>query len=177
LSYLGRFLRLLLFSAPPLAALGPFNWFTFGGPFRTGYDYWLPKVKNFSLLFALASPMQGDGPWVVADVLNGLLLRWVCPCPDGGPQAAMSNLSFYPSVLLGLFWIYVPPLLRVIGVLYGWENRSELPVRFTFWLTAFSLLLCTFYFFQATRFMAAPATLLAVFASAKLAEWDRIRRS
>jgi hypothetical protein len=163
--------RLLLFSAPPVAALGLFNWLTFGSPFRTGYDYWLPGLKNFSLSFALASPIPGDGPWVVADVLGGLLMRWVCPCPDGGPQAAMSNLFFYPSVLLGLFWIFVPPLLPVIGLLYGWENRRELAVRFTGWLTAFSLLLFTFYFYQGARFMAAPATLLGVFASAKLAGW------
>jgi hypothetical protein len=83
----------------------------------------------------------------------------------------MSNLFFYPSVLLGLFWIFVPPLLPVIGLLYGWENRRELAVRFTGWLTAFSLLLFTFYFYQGARFMAAPATLLGVFASAKLAGW------
>lgn len=162
---------LLLFSAPPLTAVGLFNWLTFGSPFRTGYDYWLPGLKHFSLSFALASPIQGDGPWVVADALGGLLLSWICPCPDGGPQAGMSNLSYYPSVLLGLFWIYVPPLLPVIGLLYGWEHRRALAVRFTFWLTALSLLLFTFYFYQGARFMAGPVTLLAVFASAKLAEW------
>ena len=163
--------RLLLFSAPPLAALGLFNWLTFGSPFRTGYDYWLPKVKNFGLSFALVSPIQGDGPWIVADVLGGLFLRWVCPCAEGGPQATMSNLSFYPAVLLGLFWIFVPPLLPVIGLLYAWEHRGALSVRFTFWLTALSLLLFTFYFYQGARFMAAPVTLLGVLASAKLAGW------
>lgn len=107
----------------------------------------------------------------LAGALGGLLLRWVCPCPDGGPQAALSNLFFYPSVLLGLFWIFVPPLLPVVGMLYCWEHRDTLTARFTFWLTALSLLLFTFYFYQGARFMAAPVTLLCVFASAKLAGW------
>jgi hypothetical protein len=167
--------RLLLFAAPPLAALGLFNWLTFGSPLRTGYDYWLPGFKTFGLSFALTSPMQGDGPYVVADALGGLLLRWVCPCLDGGPQAAMSNLTFYPSVLLGLFWIFVPPLIPIIGIIYCWERRRAAAVRFTIWLTALSLLLFTFYFYQGARFMAAPATLLAVFASAQLAGWVETR--
>src|SRR4029450_9729258 len=92
------------------------------------------KLKSFSLSFALVPPMERDGPWIVADVLGGLFLRWVCPCGEGGPQAAMSNLSFYPAVLLGLFWIFVPPLLPIIGLLYAWENRAAVSVRFTFWL-------------------------------------------
>ena len=163
--------RLLLFAAPPLAALGLFNWLTYGGPFRTGYDYWRPGLTDFALSFALTLPQQKDGPWLVADVLNGQLLRWLCPCPFGGPQAAMSNLSFYPSVLLGLFWIFVPPLIPFIGLLYCWLRRREPAVRFAFWLTALSLLLFTFYFYQGARFMAAPATLLGVFAAAQLAGW------
>jgi len=35
----------------------------------------------------------------------------------------------------------------------------------------FSLALFAFYFYQGTRFMAAPATLLSVFASVGLAQW------
>ena len=160
-----------MFSSPPLAALGLFNWLTFGSPFRTGYNYWLPGLKTFSPSYAITSPMQGDGPWLLGDALGGLLLRWVCPCPDGGPQAALNNLSFYPSVLIGLFWIFVPPLLPAVGILYGWEHRRTLAVRFAFWLTALSLLLFIFYFYQGARFMAAPVTLLCVFACAKLAGW------
>lgn len=163
--------RLLLFSPPPLAALALYNWLTFGSPFRTGYDYWLPGLKSFSPSYAVTSPMQGDGPWLLGDALGGLFLRWVCPCPDGGPQAALSNLFFYPSVLFGLFWIFMPPLLSIVGILYCWEHRHTAAVRFTFWLTGLSLLLFTFYFYQGARFMAAPMTLLCVFASAKLAGW------
>jgi 4-amino-4-deoxy-L-arabinose transferase-like glycosyltransferase len=163
--------RVLLFAAPPLAALCLYNWVTFGGPLRTGYDYWLPEVKNFALAFAHTAPMKGDGPWLVGDLLDGRLLRWVCPCPLGGPQAAMSNLFFYPSVVLGLFWVYLPPLFSVVGMLYGWERRREPVVRFALLVAGFSLLLFTFYYYQGARFMAAPATLLGVLASAKLAGW------
>ena len=163
--------RLLLSSSAPLAALGLFNWLTFGSPFRTGYDYWLPGIRTFSPSYAITSPMQGDGPWLLGDALGGLLLRWVCPCPDGGPQAALSNLFFYPAVLAGLFWIFVPPLLPLVGALYCWRHWREPAVRFTLLLTALSLLLFTFYFYQGARFMAAPATLLGVFASAQLAGW------
>ena len=163
--------RLLLFAAPPLAALGLYNWLTFGSPLRTGYDYWLPRVKTFSLSYATAWPIQGEGPWLLGDALGGMLLRWVCPCPDGGPQAALSNLFFYPAVLVGLFWIFVPPLIPVIGMLYCRKHRRETAVSFTLWVTALSLLLFTFYFYQGARFMAAPVTLLSVFASAQLAGW------
>jgi hypothetical protein len=163
--------RLLLFSALPLAALGLFNWLTFGGPLRTGYDYWLPRVKSFSPSYAINRPIQGDGPWLLGDALGGLLLHWVCPCPDGGPQAALSNLFFYPAVLVGVFWIFVPPLIPVVGILYCWQHRRALTVRFTFWLSALSLVLFTFYFYQGARFMAAPATVLSVFAAAQLAGW------
>ena len=163
--------RLLLFAAPPIAALGLYNLLTFGSPFKTGYDYWLPTLKTFGLSFAFGLPRMGDGPWVVADVLNGKLLQWVCPCPNGGPQAALANLLFYPSLLLGLFWIYTPPLLPIAGLLHCWKHHHELTVRFTLWLTLLSLCLFAFYFYQAARFMAAPATLLGIFACVSLAGW------
>ncbi len=163
--------RLLLFAAPPVAALGLFNLLTFGSLFKTGYDYWLPTLKTFDLSFAFVVPHLKDGPWIVADVLNGRLLQWTCPCPNGGPQAAMANLFFYPAVLVGLFWIYAPPLLPIIGLLHCWKRRHELTAKFTLWLTLLSLCLFTFYFYQGARFMAAPATLICVFCSVGLAGW------
>ena len=91
-----------------------------------GYNYWLPGVKNFSLSFAVASRSPGDGPWIVRDALHGLAFHWMGPCGDGGPQAALSNLVFYPSVLLGLFWIFAPPPLLILGFVRLWEIRHEL---------------------------------------------------
>jgi hypothetical protein len=163
--------RLLLSSAPPLAALGLFQWLTFGSPLKTGYNYWLPGIKNFSFSFALASPISGDGPWVVGDALHGLALRWLCPCPIGGPMAALSNLAFYPSVLLGLFWVFVPPPLLILGMMRLRQSRHELTARFTGWLTGLSFIFFVFYFYQGARFMAAPATLLGVFGVVKVVDW------
>ncbi len=163
-------LRLLLFAAPPLAALAVFQWRTFGSPFRSGYDYWFPETRFFAPAFAVDAGIIRDGPWIAGDLLRGLLLRWMCPCPIGGPEAALPNALFYPAVLAGLFWIFVPTLVPLAGALYAWRHRGETVVRFTFWLTALSLLLFTFYFYQANRFLAAPMTLLGVLASCWLAE-------
>lgn len=54
--------RVLLCAAPPLVALALFNFGTFGSPLKTGYDYWLPQVRQFSPSFVMASPIIGDGP-------------------------------------------------------------------------------------------------------------------
>jgi hypothetical protein len=163
--------RMVLSAAPPLAALALFNWWTFGSPLKTGYDYWLHGATQFSPAFALKAPMFGDGPWIVADVLGGKLLESVCPCPLGGPQAAMSNLAYYPSIVLGLFWIFAPPLVSIVGLVYAWRHRGELVVRFGLLVIALNLVFFVFYFYQGARFMAAPATLLAVFASAEVGKW------
>ncbi len=164
--------RFVLCATPFLAALGFYNWSTFGSPLRTGYSYWLPTLKSFALDYATARPpANGEGPWVVADVLQGGLMQWVCPCPIGGAQSALPNVLFYPSILLGLFWTYAPPLITLFGLIYIWTHRREPTAGFTLWLTLFSLALFTFYFYQGTRFMAAPATLLVVFTSVSVAEW------
>ncbi|MGH9903815.1 MAG: hypothetical protein ACRD68_18555, partial [Pyrinomonadaceae bacterium] len=91
--------------------------------------------------------------------------------PAGGPQAALPNVFLYPTVLLGLFWTFAPPLVTLCGLFYLWKHRRETAAKFTLWVTCFSLLLFTFYFYQGTRFMAAPATLLLIFASVNTARW------
>lgn len=164
-------IRALAFASPPLAALGLYNWVTFGSPLRTGYSYWLPDLKSFAWSYAFASPPRGDGPWIVADTLHGLLMRWVCPCPVGGPQATIANIFFYPTVLLGFFWTFAPPLITLFGFFYLWKQRREVTASFTLSVVGLSLLLFTFYFHQGTRFMAAPATLLLVFSAIHLAQW------
>jgi hypothetical protein len=95
----------------------------------------------------------------------------MCPCGDGGAQAALSNLVFYPSVLLGLFWIFAPPPVLILGFVRLWEIRHELAARFVAWLIGLNLLFFLFYFWQGARFMAAPATLLGIFGVVKLTNW------
>jgi hypothetical protein len=164
---------LLAAAAPLLLALGLFQWHTFGSPFRTGYDYWLPGARNFDLANATASPPFGDGPWVVPDRLDGSLLQWICPCPTGGPQATAPDVLLYPAVLLGLFWTFTPPLVTLVGLAYLWSRRQVPGSRFTLAFVALSLAFYCVYFYQGTRFMAAPATLLAIYSGVGLAHWTR----
>jgi hypothetical protein len=168
----GRLRRWAVMSAAPiLAALGAFNWWAFGSPFSTGYGYWLGDTPHFSPAFILKTPPFGDGPWITADAIGGVLLYWLCPCPLGGPQGMLSNLAFYPAVLIGMFWLFVPPFVPLLGMLFGWQNRQAPAVRFGLWLILVHLALFLVYFYQATRFMAVPATVLGIFAAAKLAGW------
>lgn len=154
--------------APFLLANGIFNWRTFGNFFKTGYDYYFPNLKAFALEFAFRSYPQGDGPWIIADVLRGWLMIWVCPCEKGGPLAALPNIVFYPLVLLGVFWLFAPPFVPLCGLWTTWKNRREPAARFALWLCGFSLLLFTFFFYQAPRFMAAASSVLLLFAAVGL---------
>jgi hypothetical protein len=163
--------RLLAFSAPPLAALAIFNWQAFGSPLTTGYHQQVSVSKMFAAEFALRSPMPGDGPWIIRDALDGLLLQRVCPCPFGGPQAAMSNLAYYSAILASLFWLFLPPLFPLLGMVYLWRNRRTAAAQFSAAMMVLSLLLFIFYNYQGARFMAAPVTLLGVLAAAQIGGW------
>lgn len=153
-------------SAPFLLANGIFNWQTFGSFFKTGYNYWLPHVKPFALDFAFRTYPQGDGPWIIPDMLQGWLMVWICPCDKGGTVAALPTIVLYPLILLGVFWMFAPPFATAYGLWSAWKKRRETAAaRFTLWICAFSLVLFTFYFYQAARFMTAASTLLLIFAA------------
>ena len=160
--------RAIVFALPFVVGLGIYHWLTFGSPVRTGYDYWLPSIKSFDPSFALVRLPNMADP--VADALNGALMSWACVCPRGAPSV-LPNVVFYPAVIMGLFWVFAPPLSTLPGVLYIWTHRREPAANLALWLAAFSVLFYTFYFYQGTRFMAAPATILAVYSSVQLAEW------
>src|SRR5207248_2080148 len=64
------------FSVAAGAALGVVlvglqQWWTFGDPLMTGYQYWLPDVRSFGLEYALDPLTRRDGSGVVADSLDG----------------------------------------------------------------------------------------------------------
>ena len=172
-----RWPRALGFALPAIAGLGLYNWHAFGNPFRTGYHYLDPARVQFSWARAISAPPQGDGPWIVSDVLGGALFRWYCPCPFGDPQAALPNILFYPSLLLGLFWVFAPPLSTLPGLWYAWRQRRKPAAAFTLWVSAFTLGLYTLYFYQGSRFLAAPATLLLAFSGTAVAQWLRLLSS
>ena len=169
----GRRGRLMLVAGGLLGVLllGAQQWWTFGNPLMTGYQFWLPEIRTFGLDYPLDPDTRRDGSGVVADSLVGLLLRWVCPCPEDDPLFAFRAVTFYPLVLFGLFWIFVPPLTTVPGLIEVWRRRHEPGPAYVLWLTVLTVLFHLFYFYLAARFIAGPTTLLAIYAGACVARW------
>lgn len=158
-----------------LALLAAQQWWTFGNPLMTGYQYWLPEIRTFGLDYPLDPATRRDGSGVVADSLDGLLLRWACPCPEDDPLFAFRAVTFYPLVLLGLFWIFVPPLTTVPGLIEVWHRRDEPGPAYVLWLTVLTGLFHLFYFYLAARFVAGPVTLLAIYSGVCVARWAERR--
>ena len=154
-----------------IAALAFQQWTSFGNPLMTGYAYWLPELRTFGLDFPLSLTSQRDGSGVVADSLDGALLRWTCPCPENDPLIAFRPVTFYPLVLLGFFWIFTPPLTTTPGLIEVWRQRREPAAAYVLCLTVITVLLHLVYFYHAPRFMAGPATLLAIYSGVAVARW------
>jgi hypothetical protein len=171
--------RLVLSALPPVLALGVHQWLTFGHPLQTGYNYWVRGQIYLDWVHAIKRPPFGDGAGIFADSLRGLLLGWVCPCPSGGPQGALPSIVFYPLLLLGLFWIFAPPLTPLLGLVSLGQHWRDTAARFVLWSMLLSFAFYTVYVYQAARFMAGPATMLAIYTgvfvanlvNAALARW------
>jgi hypothetical protein len=161
-------LRLAIMSVPGGVALAIYQWRTFGSPLRTGYDYYLPGLKNFGREYLL-NPLGRDGPWVYGDRLHGALMNWVCPCPVGGPEAALPNIVFYAAVVVGAFWVIAPPFAPIVGLFEAYRRRRDPAAAAALWLTIGSACFFSFYFYQAGRFVAGPVTVLLVFGAAAAA--------
>jgi 4-amino-4-deoxy-L-arabinose transferase-like glycosyltransferase len=167
----------VLYAVPALVGLALLQWAMFGSPSKTGYDYWGVSGQTFALDNATSERTSREGPFIIADRLDGELVDFVCPCRTGGAQASLPNVTFYPLLLVGAFWVFSPPLIPLLGLLYAWRRRRDPVGRYALALTALSLLVFVFYFFQGTRFMAGAATVLTVLGSVWLAELaDRLRR-
>ena len=165
-------------AAPALGALALYQWAAFGNPLTTGYHQFGVDLRVFDWGNAFVTPPRfGDFGWLLPDRMNGSFMSWVCPCPGGRPVAVLSNLSFYPAVLAGLFWVFTPPLLTVVGAAYAWHHRRQPAARFTLVFTALTVMLFMFYYYQASRFMAAPATLLGIYGAVAVAAILRRRAS
>jgi hypothetical protein len=160
-----------------IVALGAQQWWTFGDPFMTGYQYWLPEVRTLGLDYPFDPRSQRDGSGVVADSLDGALVRWVCPCPDDDPLIAFPSIVFYPLVLLGVFWIFTPPLTTIPGLIEVCRRQREAGPGYAFWLTILTVLFYLIYFYQGARFLAGPATVLAIYSGVAVARWiERLGR-
>ena len=166
--------RAILAATIPLAAYAVFNHFTYGGPFTTGYHHWV-HVKNLSLDYVTTELMR-EGPGVTPDALEGWIVKLIDRRPSsswswGGPQNDFPNYIFYPAVLGGVFWVFTPPFLSLLGLWSYWRNRKRPEARFALVLCGISVLFFCCYFYQGTRFMAAPASVLLAGAVTRIARW------
>jgi 4-amino-4-deoxy-L-arabinose transferase-like glycosyltransferase len=157
----------VLCAAPFLAILAAYQWKTFGSPFLTGYSYWVPSLHTFDLAYAYHVTSY-EGPFVIPDKLSGHLLDFVCPCGIGGSMTKLPNLTFYPAVVAGLFWVFAPPLTGLIGLVEMWRNRASPAARFAIITVVLNVALVLFYFDQAARFIAPAVSLILVYSAVGL---------
>lgn len=155
---------------PFLLALAYYQWWAFGSPVRTGYDFWLPRLRLFEISNLINPDIMGEGPFIVADRLGGAVFQGTCPCPVGGALKNLPNIVFYPALTAGLFWIFTPPLVSAVGLIQLWRRRSERPARFAMLVVALNLLILLFYFYQGARLFAPAAALLVIFAAEGLSD-------
>jgi hypothetical protein len=168
----------MLFAAPSLLWLAIYQWTTFGSPFRTGYSYWVHGISNFSLAYA-SHPILREGPFVYPNKLGVALLPGICPCGAGGAIASMPNYTFYPAVLIGVFWVFAPPLTPLIGLATAVSRRATPGGRYTLIVVLLSLPVMIVYFYQAARFLAPAASLLLIYTAVGIAlllrrGWDTL---
>ena len=163
-------------SAPFVILLGYYQWHTFGSPFRTGYSYWLPHLRQFSLSFVTGALGGSDQTLIRPHGLS--LVSSVCGCrPLSG---SVSNLIFYPAVLSGALWTFAPPLTGLIGLVALIRRRATPPARFALMVIALNVAVLLVYFYQGARLAAPAASLLLVYSAAEIATyiksgWRRYR--
>ena len=114
--------------APRISAYAAFNHVTYGGPFTTGYHLWVP-LKNFSLDYVTTELMK-EGPCITPDALQGWIVKLIDRRPSsgwspGGPQNDFPNYILYPAVLSGVFWVFTPPFLSLLGLWSYWRDRNR----------------------------------------------------
>ncbi|MEO6224143.1 MAG: hypothetical protein ABIP90_12920 [Vicinamibacterales bacterium] len=163
--------RALLYTVPPLAGLFLYQWLTFGSPLKTGYGYWSPERERFSMSHVIGWSERPPGA-AFSDVMHGKVMRWACPCREGGSQLSLPSVVLYPAVLAGLFWVFSPPLVPIAGAIYLWRRRRDPPAAIAIWVIVLTFGIHVAYFYQTERFMAPSATLLTVFAGVALAKWS-----
>ena len=78
-------------------------------------------------------------------------------------------LVTYPSVLLGLYWVYMPPLFAVFGLAWLWWTRREAAARFITVVVLLNLAIYALCLFMGARFIAPAALLLTVASGAGVA--------
>lgn len=161
-------IRLVLWAAPFIVALHALQYAMFGSPFFTGYDN---GNAGFSEMFALKNIVDtpgAEGLWMIHEPVPFSIIDQLGPRGDAA-ATGLSNLFFYPAVMFGLVWIYVPPLVGVIGVVYAWRHRHDPPVQYAVISALGTIVIYWFYGYQAARMIALSGTMLVVLTAAGLA--------
>jgi len=164
---------ILLGLAPWIVWLAVFQTIVFGAPWMTGYDYFVPWVREFGLDYPFTWGNKGDGAWFHRDLFDGALMQWLCPCPIDGPGVVQHTppLIGYPAALLGVYWMIAPPIVLIAGAVWA-VRRWRVPfVSFSLALVVLNLGLVLVYFYQSFRLLAPAAAILAVLSGVALGEW------
>jgi hypothetical protein len=153
-------------AAPFVILLAYYQWHTFGSPFRTGYSYWLPHLRQFGVAFARGALGGSDQTLIPVHGLS--LVSRVCGCsPLSG---RVSNLVFYPAVLSGVLWAYAPPFAGLIALI---RRRGTPAARFSLTVIVVNVTILLVYFYQGARLAAPAASLLLVYSAAEIATYLR----
>ncbi len=164
-------LKFIIIGALPfLILLGSYQWIEFGSPLRSGYSEFVVGVDEFAPKWATKSEIFGERAFIYSDRLNGGAVRWTCPCDEFGPMGKAPNIVFYPLVLAGMYWIFSPPVLGVVGLFYLIKRRSVIENRFAICVIFLNLVMSIFYFYQGARLVAPAGYLLLLFGSVGLAK-------
>ena len=151
--------------------LGILQFFQFGSPFRTGYSYYVHEYAEFSLSNLTQVNPYGERGFLFPDFSNGKLMRWTCPCDKYGPLGKAPNIVFYPATLAGLYWIFMPPLLGVLGLIKIFRARTSLTYQFMAAVVVLNALLMSVYFFQGARLVAPSALVILICGSITSADF------
>ena len=166
-----RFVRAVALGALPcLIFLGTFQWTEFGSPLRSGYDFYLPTLRPIAAEYVLSPDLLNERGYIFEDRLDGRFMPWTCPCDAGGPVGTSNNLIFYPAVLLGLVWVFAPPLFPVLGIWELVRRRRQQSAQFAMATIAWYFVFFVPYFYQGARLMAPAAFMLLAFAAARAAQ-------
>ena len=171
-------LRALATALPSLLGLGAYQWATFGKPWRTGYGYWMPGQKLFSLSYVTQHPLEHDRN-LFPDQLHNLAARVAChviSCHGANPGGALPNWLFYVMLLIGLIWVFVPPIVPLVGIVVGCRWWPQPVAQFILLVTVLTMAFYLPYFYQGARFMAVPVLMLTVLACAGVVQWAERRK-
>lgn len=172
-----RAILLIAAGAAPwgLALLG-YQWWAYGSPLTTGYDYWLPGLEEFRPDAAFVWDGLNEGPFIYPDRLEGTLMQWTCPCPypAGGVMSHTPAILTYPAAFLGIYWVVIPPFLALFGVFWSVRTIRTRATQFAVGAVLGLGGLYFFYIFQGVRFIAPAIFLVLILSSAGLV--DVVRR-